>query len=73
MFLHSHAGKKSELVERAVFTLVAPSLWTVGSPPPVGFAEGKRLQQPSIHTGPPSGDVNGVVGNGDCRFPWTNV
>jgi len=34
VFLHSHAGKKSELVERAVFTLVAPSLCTVGSPPP---------------------------------------
>jgi len=22
---------------------------------------------------PPSGDVNAVVGNSDCRFPWTNV
>jgi len=31
VFLHSHAGKKSDLVERGAFTLVAPSLRTVGS------------------------------------------
>jgi hypothetical protein len=25
------------------------------------------------NTPPPSGDVNGVVGNGECRLPLTNV
>jgi hypothetical protein len=80
VFLHSHAGKKSDLVERAVFTFVAPVARIRDPPRPQNQVWADRVasvRSTSRKACSPSilvpGDVNGVVGNGDSRFPWTYV